>query len=164
MWIAALATIAGCSSGGTGGTASPPPANPPGPMSAPVPAPTDVNATGAADGHAAVRAFLDAARAQDLQAFSAVWGGTNGPLRNMVGHDDFEKRELIMMCFLKHDSDSIGTASAAAGSRMTYPVRLTQGSTTRGTTVTTIQGPSSRWYVETVDLRPIEALCQKHSN
>jgi hypothetical protein len=125
------------------------------------PPPRDLSVTGAADARSAAQAFLDAGKAQDLQALSAVWGSGNGPLRNIVSHDELEKRELVMMCFLKHDTDSIGTPSAAAGSRINFPVTLTQGTVTRATTLTAMLGPSSRWYVEKIDLRPIEALCQK---
>ena len=108
--------------------------------------------------------FLDAGKAQDLQALSAVWGSNQGPLRNQVSHDELEKRELVMMCFLQHDVDSIGAPSAAAGSRIVFPVTLSQGAVSRTTTLTTMVGPSSRWYVEKIDLRPIEALCQKSRN
>ena len=105
--------------------------------------------------------FLDAGKAQDLQALSVVWGSNQGPLRNQESHDVLEKRELIMMCFLRHETDSIGSPSAAAGSRIVFPVTLTRGAISRATTITTMLGPSSRWYVEKIDLRAIEALCQK---
>jgi hypothetical protein len=81
----------------------------------------------------------------------------------MVSHDQLEKRELVMMCFLRHSADSIGSPQAAAGSRIIFPVTLTQGQVIRATTITTMLGPSSRWYVEKIDLRPIEALCQRPS-
>ena len=122
----------------------------------------DLGMTGAADARSAVRAFLDAGKAQDLQALSAVWGNNNGPLRNQTSHDELEKRELIMMCFLGHDTDSIGAPNAAAGSRIVFPVTLTlRNGVSRTTPITTMLGPSSRWYVEKIDLRPIETLCQK---
>ena len=37
--------------------------------------------TGAASSQLAVEQFLAAARAQDLQAFSAIWGSERGPAR-----------------------------------------------------------------------------------
>jgi hypothetical protein len=162
--VAALALVAACSSNKP--TTTPQPDNNPATASSanpntPPPASSDLGATGAADARSAVKAFLDAGRAQDLQALSAVWGSANGPLRNVITHDQLEKRELIVMCFLKHDSDVIGNPSAAAGSRMIFPATLTQGAITKSTTVTAIIGPSSRWYVETIDLPKIEAFCQK---
>jgi hypothetical protein len=134
---------------------------PTGPTTNVTPPTTDLNATGAPDARTAAQAFLDAGKHQDLQALSAVWGSNSGPLRNMISHDELEKRELVIMCFLKHDTDSIGVPSAAAGSRIAFPVTLTQGSVSRTTILTTMVGPASRWYVEKIDLRLIEALCQK---
>lgn len=160
-----MALVAACSSNKP--TTQPQPKN--GPTTGPTvssnnnPPPADLGMAGAPDARSAARKFLDAGKAQDLQALSAVWGSNEGPLRDKVSHAELEKRELIMMCFLRHEADSIGTPSAAAGSRIVFPVILTQGSTSRATTLTTMLGPSSRWYVEKIDLRPIEALCQKTS-
>jgi hypothetical protein len=165
IFVAALALLAACSSNKPSTTPQPTNGSQPGPIVSnnTNPAPPSVGgATGAGDARSAAQAFLDAGKAQDLQALSAVWGSNNGPLRNQVSHDELEKRELVMMCFLKHDTDSIGAPSAAAGSRIVFPVTLTEGSTSRATTLTTMLGPSSRWYVEKIDLRPIEALCQRN--
>jgi hypothetical protein len=115
---------------------------------------------GAATPRGAVDVFLEAARTQDIQAMSAVWGSTQGPAREYSPHADVEKRLLIMMCFLKHDKSAVGDPSAAAGGRLDFPVTLTQGQLTKSTTVTTIAGPSSRYYVETFDMKAVEPLCQ----
>jgi hypothetical protein len=118
---------------------------------------------GAATPREAVDLFLAAARAQDVQAMSAVWGSTNGPAREFSPHDVSEKRLLIMMCFLKHDKGSVGAPGAAAGGRLIFPVTLTQGDLTRSTTITTIPGPASRYYVETFDMKAVEPLCQSRT-
>jgi len=160
--VAALALMAACSSNKPTTTPQPNTTPPTGPtVSNNKPPTADLGMTGGADARAAARAFLEAGKAQDLQALSVVWGNNQGPLRNQISHDELEKRELIMMCFLKHDTDSIGAPSAAAGSRINFPVTLTQGGTSRTTMLTTMLGPSSRWYVEKIDLRAIEAMCQK---
>jgi hypothetical protein len=161
--VAALAVVAACSSN------KPTTTNPPLSDNAPIvnapTAPTaELGLTGATDARSAAQAFLNAGKAQDLQALSAVWGSKDGPLRNMVSHAELEKRELVMMCFLKHDTDSIGSPSAAAGSRVVFPVTLVSGRVSRVTSLTTMVGPASRWYVEKIDLRAIEALCQKGPN
>src|SRR5438045_4036676 len=67
------------------------------------------SATGGADARGAVLAFLDAAKNQDLQALSAVWGSTEGSVRDTgaIPRDEMEKRELVMMCYLSHDSHQI---------------------------------------------------------
>ena len=154
--------VAACSSNKPT-TTNPPVSNNNGPIvnNAPNAPPADLGVAGAADARSAVRAFLNAGKAQDLQALSAVWGNNKGPLRDQVSHDELEKRELVMMCFLRHETDSIGVPSAAAGSRVNFPVTLTQGQVARATTLSTMLGPNSRWYVENIDLRAIEALCQK---
>jgi hypothetical protein len=163
IFVAALALIAACSSNKPSTTPQPNNGSQPGPV---VPnsnnAPdVDVNATGAPNARGAAQAFLDAGKAQDLQALSAVWGNTTGPLRNSESHDRLEKRELIMMCFFRFDTDSIGSPSAAPGSRIVFPVTLRRGAIAAATTITTVPGPSSRWYVETIDLPKIEKFCQK---
>jgi hypothetical protein len=162
--VAALALVAAaCSSNKP--TNAPQPNNTP--PSGPIvsnntnPPSTDLGMTGGSDARAAAQAFLDAGKAQDLQALSAVWGNNQGPLRNQISHAELEKRELIMMCFLKHDTDSIGKPAPAAGSRVTFPVTVTQAQVSKATTITTMLGPSSRWYVEKIDLRAIEAMCQR---
>jgi hypothetical protein len=160
--VVAAAVLAACSSNKP--STAPQPNNPPPGPTAPSnsnPPTTDLSLTGAPNARGAAQAFLDAGKAQDLQALSAVWGSTKGPLRNTESHDVLEKRELIMMCFFKYDTDSIGSPSAAAGSRIVFPVTLTKGNIVRTTTITTMPGPGSRWYVETIDLRPIEAMCQR---
>ncbi|MGH7621426.1 MAG: hypothetical protein ACREMU_03720, partial [Gemmatimonadaceae bacterium] len=52
--------------------------------------------TGAAAPRLAVEQFMAAARAQDLQAFSAIWGSEKGSARDIVPRDQLEKRELTM--------------------------------------------------------------------
>jgi hypothetical protein len=166
--VAALAAVAACSSGPQ---TNAPPANPPGPITGAPPVGGAIllsevvagGATGAADPRAAVQAFLDAAKAQDLQALSAVWGSVNGPARNTIPRADLEKRELVMMCFLHHETDSIGPQSAVAGNKLLFPVVLRRQSPplVRATTATVVLGPSSRWYVETIELKAVEAFCQR---
>jgi hypothetical protein len=164
--VAALAMAAACSSNKPNTTPAPasaPTGNNPAAPTAPLTT-TDLGTPGAPDAHSAAQAFLDAGKAQDLQALSVVWGSASGPLRNMISHDELEKRELVIMCFLRHNADSIGSPEAAAGNRIIFPVVLTQGAITKKTVLTTMLGPSSRWYVEKIDLRPIEPLCQRPSS
>jgi len=116
---------------------------------------------GASTPRAAVDGFLDAVKAQDLQAMSIVWGNTKGPARDAFGRDELEKRELIMQCYLLHDSYRVVNEAPGAAGRRLFRVSLTKGKLTRETKVTTIQGPSARWYVEDVDLAPTQDLCKQ---
>lgn len=160
-----MALVAACSSNKP--TTQPQPNNPPtGPIVSNNnnPPPANAGMTGASTARQAAQAFLDAGKAQDLQALSAVWGSSQGPLRNSEDRATLEKRELIMMCYFHFDADSIGNPSAAAGSRVVFPVTLSRGGVSRTTTVTTIAGPASRWYVETIELSKIQAFCTQQSN
>jgi hypothetical protein len=161
IFVAALAGLAACSSNKPTTTNPPVSNNPPSANNTPTTAPADAGMTGAPTAREAAQAFLDAGKAQDLQALSAVWGSSQGPLRNTEDRAKLEKRELIMMCFFQFNTDSIGSPAAAAGSRVVFPVTLTRGNIARTTTITTMPGPGSRWYVETIDLPKIEAFCQK---
>jgi hypothetical protein len=121
--------------------------------------------TGAASPQLAVEQFLAAARAQDLQAFSAIWGSERGAARDVVPRDQLEKRELTMMCYLTHDKYEIAGDVTPKPGQHDYTVDITRGTQTRETKITTVQGPSERWYVLDVQLAPLQDLCsqmQKH--
>ena len=117
--------------------------------------------TGAASSHLAVEQFLAAARAQDLQAFSAIWGSERGAARDVVDRSQLEKRELTMMCYLTHDRFEISGDVAPKPGEHDYTVELTRGTQTRETKMTTVQGPSDRWYVLDVQLAPLQDLCSQ---
>jgi hypothetical protein len=115
---------------------------------------------GAPAPRAAVEGFLTAVRAQDLQAMSVVWGSTKGPARDIItDRSELEKRELVMQCYLDHDSFRVlGDMAGDKGGRI-FRVELTKGDLTRTTNFTTVQGPSERWYVLEADLTPVKDLC-----
>ena len=117
--------------------------------------------TGAASSHLAVEQFLAAARAQDLQAFSAIWGSERGPARDVVDRSQLEKRELTMMCYLTHDRFEISGDVTPKPGEHDYTLELTRGTQTRETKMTTVQGPAERWYVLDVQLAPLQDLCSQ---
>ncbi len=133
-------TLAACGSTGRGGGS-------PGQM------------TGAAAPRIAVEQFLAAARAQDLQAFSAIWGSERGAARDVVDRSQLEKRELTMMCYLTHDRYEIGADVTPKPGEHDYTVQLSRGTLTRETKITAVQGPSERWYILDVQLAPLQDLC-----
>jgi hypothetical protein len=117
--------------------------------------------TGAPDPSTAIRGFMTAAKAQDLQAMGALWGGPKGPARDQMDRGELEKRELIMMCYLKHDRfDIVGDAPNPGGVRA-FAVSLSLGTLTRATTFQVAQGPANRWYVQDVDLKPLQEFCAR---
>lgn len=117
--------------------------------------------TGAATARAAVLAFLASVHAEDLQAMSAVWGTTNGPARDALPRSELEKRELIMMCYFKHDSARILSEAPGTGGKSVYSVELKRGDLTGSTNFYVVPGPAHRWYVESADLNPLRRFCTR---
>ena len=121
--------------------------------------PATSNATGGADAQGAIRAFMAAAKQQDLQALGGVWGNANGPARDAISREELEKRELIMMRCLRHDRyDIAGEAPNPGGSRAMV-VNLTYKDVSRSTNFVVVRGPANRWYVEKFDLDPLQGIC-----
>lgn len=108
----------------------------------------------------AVDFFMNAIRAQDLQALGEIWGSERGPALGQV--QDFERRGLIMMCYLSHDRFRILNERAAmgAGSDVEFQVEVTRGQLVRTSVFTVVQGPSERWYLSNVELSPLADLCR----
>ena len=128
------------------------------PASAPV---VSGNQTVAADPVLAIRGFLAAAKAQDIQAMGALWGDNKGPARDQMDRSEAEKRELIMACYLKHDRyDIVGDAPNPGGARALV-VNLTLGDQTRSANFDVVQGPARRWYVQNVDLKALQDFCSR---
>lgn len=126
--------------------------------------PRGTDTTGAPTAALAVERFLGSAKAQDLQAMATVWGSARGPARDVTDRSQLERRELIMMCYLTHDSYRVQSEGPAPEGKRAYVVELRRGPLARSTTITTVLGPVSRWYVEDVKLEPLTDLCQGQQN
>jgi hypothetical protein len=108
--------------------------------------------TGAATPEAAVTAFIGAAKAQDLQAMSSVWGDRRGSVRETLPRAEIEKRELFLMGLLCQDEFRITGKAPGIDGRQMVSVELVRRGMTLPRQFTTVEGPSSRWYVEDVEL------------
>jgi hypothetical protein len=132
--------------------------------STPMTTPTPVlrgTQTGAPDAVAAIRGFLTAAKQTDLQAMGALWGNAQGPARDQWPREELEKRELVMMCYLKHDRyDILGDAPNPGGTRAVI-VSMTLGDLTRSTNFEVIRASDSRWYVQNIDVKPLQEFCAR---
>ena len=133
----ALVLLAACHSGSRGGVDQP----------------------GAATPALAVERFLGAAKAQDLQGLAMAWGTEKGPARDVVDKGQIEKRELIMVCYLNHDTFRVKGEAPGTQGRRTFTVELRRGALARTSTFTTVRGPAERFYVEQVALAPLADLC-----
>jgi len=120
------------------------------------------NATGATNARAAVLAFLDAGKNQDLQALSASWGSTEGAVRDVgsIPRAEMEKRELVMLCYLSHDSHQILSDAQAPNDERVVAAQLKRGSLTRNANFYAVAGPGGRWYVRSFDMESLTDLCK----
>lgn len=128
-----------------------------------MPAPTG-SAFGATSPRGAVEAFLGAIRQQDLQAISLVWGNERGALVNggEISREELERRELLMVCFFRHDEGRVLDQVQAGEPRYTvFRTELRRQNQTRNPTISTIQGPGGRWYVVDADVNTVKDWCNQ---
>ena len=118
-----------------------------------------VDQPGAATPQLAVKNFLTAAKEQNLQSLAMAWGTDKGPARDVVDKSQIERRELIMICYLNHDTYRVRSEGPAQQGRRAFTVDLNRGGMVRTTTLTTVEGPAQRYYVEQVALEPLTDLC-----
>lgn len=125
----------------------------------PAGAPFAKGAGGATTARAAVAGFLAAARNEDLQAMADVWGTAVGPARNTIARAELEKRELIMMCFLRHDRYQLVTDAESTNGHRRIEAELEQGMLLRKTAFTVVPSPDGRWYVQSFDMEAVRDFC-----
>ncbi len=117
-------------------------------------------ATGASSSDGAVQQFLFAARAQDLQAMSAVWGDEQGATRDRADRTEMERRLIIVACHLRHDESRIGAALSGENGRTLHRVELTQGAKKATPLFTTVRnGKSGRWFVADLEMMALTGWC-----
>jgi hypothetical protein len=122
---------------------------------------TTVNDPGAPTPRQAVDRFMAAAHSQDLQALSLIWGTAAGPTISTMDKDERDKREIIMLCYLKHDKYQIrGEAPGPEGERV-FAMEVTFKTLTRLTTFKSVRGPSNRWYVREFDNNALRDICAR---
>ena len=120
---------------------------------------------GAGTPRGAVEMMLTAAKMQDIQAMSAVWGDEKGMTRDRVDRNELETRTIGLICLLKHDSEKIGEPQQASGSRFLINVDLVQGTNSATTTFTLARSAAGRWLVTTFDVVALQnkGFCKRTS-
>jgi hypothetical protein len=114
--------------------------------------------TGSPAARLAVEQFLNAVKAQDIQAMASIFGTSSGPARDQIDRAELEKRMLIMQCFFNHDKFRITNEGMQSGKRV-FQFELTRGTRSRQTSAQVVEGPSQRWYVETLDIAAVRDFC-----
>ncbi len=126
----------------------------------PAPAAGANQLTGAATARAAVEQFLNAVRAEDIQAMSVNFGTSQGPARDNMDRDELEKRLVILQCFFNHDKFRLlGDAPGDDGHRI-IGAELTRGGQSRSPRFYVISGPGRRWYVDNMEIAVVRDFCR----
>jgi hypothetical protein len=133
--------------------------------SAPTPpqsAPVGANTVGGANGRDAIQKLFAAAKAQDIQAMSVVWGTKNGPARddrqNMTV-EMMEQRLIYMARCLRHDTFAIRGETPIVGGDRQYTVELRFRNTVASEDFVTTPGPGGRWFVSRFDVAKLNTIC-----
>ena len=110
----------------------------------------------------ALAEFLASVRSQDLQAMSGAWGDRDGAVRDnkKMSRQEMEQRELLLMCYFKHDSYRVLGDSPGPNAERILSVELTKGTMRRTTNFYLVKG-SERWYVRSADIEPVRDLCNE---
>ncbi len=115
---------------------------------------------GAVGARQSVEGFLSTVRSKDIQAMSLIWGTAKGPAREQIDRNELEKRELLLVCYLQHDSFRVVEETSGEGGRSVFKVELQQGSLKRATIFKSIKGPDERWFMEDVDISGMQDFCK----
>ena len=109
----------------------------------------------------ALQRFLESIRRQDIQATQLVWGTKSGSvLSSDIPRVDQEKRIIVMQCYLGHDEFRVLNDAPAPDDKRVFQVELTNSGRARQTPFTVVEGPRSRWYVESAELDPVKDFCR----
>ena len=90
---------------------------------------------------------------------SLVWGTKDGPAAATMDRTSLEQREVILDCYLKHDTYRIITETPAASDERVMNTELTFKNLTRSTNFYLTPGPQGRWYVRSFDADALRDLC-----
>ena len=151
--LIAVLVLAACAPKVTSTTSTQPAGAPP----APAPAPVSTE-TGGATPRLAVQGFLDAIRAQDIQAMSVLFGTSRGPARDNMNRDELEKRLVILQCYFNHDKSRFLQETQGPSGHRVVEYELTRGGLSRSPSFYAIQGPGGRWYIDNMEIAAVRDL------
>ena len=124
---------------------------------------TSSSATGGVSARAAVQEFLDAVKAQDIQAMSVLFGTSHGPARDNMNREELEKRLVILQCYFNHDKARFVSDNPGDQGHRIVQFELTRGQVTRTPAFYSVQGPGGRWYVDNMEIAAVRDFCRKSS-
>lgn len=115
--------------------------------------------TGAPSPRQAAAEFMNAVKAGDLQALSAVWGTEQGPARDQLERTDLEQRLVILLGCYRHDNFSLGNERTGSGGERVIEVQIVRGNRSKTAAFQMVRGPSDRWYVRDADFNAVQEFC-----
>ena len=80
-----------------------------------------------AEPEAAIRVFMSAVEADDLERMASVWGGSRGPAVRYMDPDELHQRLTVIRIYLEHERYEIlppAINTAPAPGRRRYQVRI----------------------------------------
>ena len=95
---------------------------------------------------------------------SGAWGDKDGAVRDTkkMSRSEMEQRELLLMCYFRHDSFRVLGESPGQNEERVLSVELTKGTLRRTTNFYLTQG-RDRWFVRSADIEPVRDLCTDRS-
>ena len=90
---------------------------------------------------------------------SMAWGTSSGPASTRMDQSERDQREIVMMCFLKHDSYQVLSEAPGTNNERIFVAELKYKGLTRSSNFTATRGPSDRWYLRAFDTDPLRDLC-----
>jgi hypothetical protein len=124
------------------------------------PKPSANAADGGANGRDALQKFLAAAKAQDIQAMSAIWGTKEGSARATgMSADQMEPRLIYMAKCVRHDSYTIRNETAIIGGERQFNVELKYRGAVASDDFVTTPGPAGRWFLVRFDAPKLNSIC-----
>lgn len=106
------------------------------------------------DPAAAVREFMQAVAANDIEAMGAVWGSDKGPAETWMKRDELQKRLLVVRSYLTHERFTIepgGLLPGDSDKERIVRVRLVRSGCEPVVPFTTLQY-RDRWIISAIDL------------
>lgn len=106
----------------------------------------------------AVERFLQLAAESEYLQMGWYFGTTDGPILERDDPSEVEMRMYALATVLRNDGFVVGNPTAVPGrigAAQRFDVRLQRNARTMQVPLVTVQGPSGRWLVESIDVQAI---------
>lgn len=110
---------------------------------------------------ATARAFLDAARRQDIPRFSSLWGTAERSIQSLREKDrSWDLRTDAVLCVLQHDSATVTARAPRHIGESRFDVLLYNHGRRVATTMSVVATNQGSWRVDQIDAAPLTDFCR----